>query len=176
MAGGGKSSPNTLFQANIRVLLLGSSQYGPAVEATFPRGLVRFASVSLSLKSAGRQAAASPSLRLPLAAGTDLAPFSSSKLRSPAWLTWQGGARARLRFQGELSISTLKMKRSMRPEVPSGRPWTAQRDRHPGEEVQEPGIGGLKLILPVGDKPAPLLQGLTFLPSERDNIHLSCRG
>ncbi|XP_042123664.2 interferon lambda-2 [Peromyscus maniculatus bairdii] len=66
--------------------------------------------------SAGRQAAASLSLRLPLAADTDLAPLSSSQLRSPAWLTWQGGARARLRFQGELSISTLKMKRSMRPE------------------------------------------------------------
>lgn len=88
LAGGGTSSPNTLSHTGIHILLFDSGQNGtkpgPAVEATFPRALVRFASVSLSLKfSRLCQDPVSPSLRLPLAAGTDLTPFFFSQLCSP---------------------------------------------------------------------------------------------
>lgn len=111
-AGGGISSPNTLSHTGIHVLLFDSSQNGtksgPAVEATFPRALVRFTSVSLSPKfSRLCLDPGSPNWRLPLAARTDLTPFFSFRLCSPCLADLAGWIQARLRFQKELRVSTL---------------------------------------------------------------------
>jgi len=95
------------------------------VEVTFPQAIVRFAgSFLFSDVSRPGPALAFGSLRLPLVAGTDLTPhipFLSTLLPClPGWTVRWNPGQAEIP-DGAKGFNSLKLKRSMEPEAPSGK-------------------------------------------------------
>jgi hypothetical protein len=126
------------------------------VNATFPQVIVRFAgSFLFSDVSRPRPALAFHSLRLPLAAGTDLTPHTffllSPPLPCPDDLAGWNPGQAEIP-DGAEGLHALKLKRTMKLEAPNA------RQVYP----RDAGHFGANFMLPVGANLYPFCKGLTF--------------